>query len=215
MNYPIFNSLVNQIESELYKRNIEIETFKTWNENTINATGLELVIDIQNMTDYIKSVTINFDWDKFREISLAKQLKGMKKHPLLIDKPLIPTSIKPTIDIEVAWIFDNDKIGNMSDTKEGNVRLNLATQWMENINERVSHLFSSDNIITRWHIEVEGDLYGRYLSEMRLMSYFQYTFEDLYSLNEIHHYINRKLQNLLLNTIKVIQVANESIPHAA
>ncbi|HKJ34319.1 MAG TPA: hypothetical protein VKA34_21015, partial [Balneolales bacterium] len=179
MNYPIFNSLVNQIEAELYKRNIKIETFKTWNENTINATGLELVIDIQDMSDYIKSVTLNFDWDKFREISLAKQLNGMKKHPLLIEKPLVPTSIKPTIDIEIAWIFDINKVEEIGDTKTGNYRLELASQWMENINQRVTHLFLTDNIITRWHVEVEGDLHGRYLSEMRLMSYFQYTFENL------------------------------------
>lgn len=215
MNYPIFNSIVNQIEAELNKRNIKIDTFRTWKENTINATGLELVIDIHDMSDYIHSVTINFDWDKFKEICLAKQLKGMEKHPLLQEKQLISTNVKPIIDIEIAWHFDNKMASSLGDSTLGTDRLEVASQWMDTINRRNNQLLTSDNIITRWHIEIEGDINGRFLSEMRLISYFQYTFEGLSSLNEIHNYINKKLQFLLMTTLKVINIANESVPTAA
>ena len=215
MNYPIFNSIVNQIEAELNKRNIKIDTFRTWKENTINATGLELVIDIHEMSDYIKSVTINFDWDKFKEICLAKQLKGMEKHPLLQEKAMVSTNVKPIIDIEIAWHFDKKTASSLGSSKLGSDRLDTASIWMDTINKRNNQLLTSDNIITRWHIEIEGDMNGRYLSEMRLISYFQYTFEDLKSLNEIHNYINKKLQFLLMTTLKVINIANESVPSAA
>ncbi len=215
MNYPIFNSIVNQIEAELNKRSIKIDTFRTWKENTINATGLELVIDIHEMSDYIKSVTINFDWDKFKEICLAKQLKGMEKHPLLQEKAMVSTNVKPIIDIEIAWHFDKNMAGSLGNSKLGTDRLDAASIWMDTINKRNNQLLTSDNIITRWHIEIEGDMKGRYLSEMRLISYFQYTFEDLKSLNEIHNYINKKLQFLLMTTLKVINIANESVPSAA
>lgn len=215
MNYPIFNSIVNQIEAELNKRNIKIDTFRTWKENTINATGLELIIDIHEMSDYIKSVTINFDWDKFKEICLAKQLKGMEKHPLLQEKTMISTNIKPIIDIEISWHFDKQMAGSLGNSKLGTDRLDAASIWMDAINKRNNQLLTSDNIITRWHIEIEGDMKGRYLSEMRLISYFQYTFEELKSLNEIHNYINKKLQFLLMTTLKVINIANESVPSAA
>lgn len=215
MNYPIFNSIVNRIEAELLKRNIKIKTFRTWKENTINATGLELVIDIHEMSSYINSVTINFDWDKFKEICLAKQLTGMEKHPLLQEKPLLSTNVKPNIDIEITWHFDKETARALGGSDLGTDRLETASQWMDTINRRNNQLMTSDNIITRWHIEVEGDINGRYISEMRLISYFQYTFEGLRSLNEIHSYINKKLQTLLMTTLKVINIANESIPNAA
>ena len=40
-------------------------------------------------------------------------------------------------------------------------------------------LLISDDIITRWHIEVDGDKDGKYLSAINLISYFQYSFTDL------------------------------------
>lgn len=215
MNYPIFNSVVNHIESELQKRNIKIAASKIWTENTINATGLETEIDISDVSDYIENVTINFDWDKFREVNLASRLEGMNKHPLLLDEHALTAKVKPNIDIELTWHFKESIVKNLGPSKVGTDRVDTASHWMEDINQQIHTFLTSDNIITRWHIEVEGDLYGRYLSAMSLISYYQFTFEHCKTLNEIHNHISRTLQYLLMVALKVIQVANKSIPNAA
>lgn len=215
MNYPIFNSVVNQIESELQKRNIKIVASRIWTENTINATGLETEIDISQMSDYIENVTINFDWDKFREVNLARRLDGMNKHPLLNDEQALTAKVKPNIDIELMWHFREKIVRNLGPSKIGTERVETASLWMEEINHQIQSFLTSDNIITRWHIEIEGDLYGRYLSAMSLISYYQFTFEHCKTLNDIHHHISRTLQYLLMVAQKVILVANDSIPTAA
>lgn len=215
MKYPIFNSIVNRIESELIKRNINVKSFKTWDENKINASGLEIIIDLSGASDYIRSLVINFDWDKFREIALARQLDGMEEHPLIADKPMISASIEPLIDIEVVWQFDPQKSQNMVPDKTGTNRLQAASEWMEAVNKEVNQLLSSDDIITRWHIEVEGDQYGRYLSTITLLSYFQYSLSNLGSLNETHRYVARKIQHLLYKTNKVIELADRILEKTA
>ena len=77
MEYPLFNSIVRCIEKELENRDIEVTSFRTWDETKINASGLEIVINLRNTSQYIDSLRINFDWDRFREFSLARQLEGM------------------------------------------------------------------------------------------------------------------------------------------
>lgn len=215
MKYPIFNSIINLIESELIKRNINIQSFRSWDESKINATGLEIQIDLQDTSNYIDSLMINFDWDRFRETNLAQQLDGMEAHPFLQDENAMKSTIEPLIDIEVVWQFDEEKSQEIVPTKIGNHRLEAASEWMEQISKQVNELLASDNIITRWHIEVEGDQYGRYLSAINLLSYFQYTLEDLKSLNEVHKYVSRKLQHLLFKTNKVIQIADQTIDKMA
>ena len=111
MQYPIFNSFINRIKADLNKKNIKSEEFVVWTEETINAIGLELRIQLDDISPYLQSVTINFDWDKFREVSLARQLPGMEKHPLLnVKNDITNTHLKPNMDVEVSWKFNQDYI---------------------------------------------------------------------------------------------------------
>jgi len=215
MNYPIFNSIVNTIDTELVKRNIDITTFRNWNEHKINAAGLEIEIALTNRSHFIRSVVINFDWDRFRETVLARQLKGMEKHPLLNEKTLTSTSIKPLIDIEVVWKFDESATQSHVGSKIGDERLRAASNWMSDISRDVNELLYSDDIITRWHIEVEGDEYGKYLSAINLLSYFQYSFDGFSTLNQIQQFVSRKLQHLLFKTNKVVQISNKRLNQSA
>ncbi|MDX1639162.1 MAG: hypothetical protein R3281_14445 [Balneolaceae bacterium] len=208
MTYPIFNSVVNQIESDLENRNVKIKTFRTWNEDRINATGLELVIALEDRTEFIKELSFNFDWDRFRETVLAKQLDGMEEHPFLLEDNMVSASIAPVIDIEVTWMFDEEKSQPSVSGENGNHRLDAASEWMEKISEQVNSLLGDDDIITRWHIEVEGDEYGKYLSAINLISYFQYTLSDLTSLNGVHQFVTDRLKDLLLKSQKVMRISD-------
>lgn len=211
MNYPIFNSITNLIEAELTKRNLDVITFRTWKENRINATGLELSIDISQHSEFINKVVINFDWDKFREMSLARQLRGMEKHPLLIEDQENPFNLPPSIDIEVVWLFNQSVTSSLGSSPYGTDRIDAASRWMEAINDALPQHMHSGDTITRWHIEIEGDEHGRYLSVMSLNTYLQYSFEDLKTLSDTHQFILRKLQYLLMITQKVIQISEESL----
>lgn len=215
MTYPIFHSVVNCIESELNKRAVNIKTFKTWNEDRINATGLEIVIDLSGKSSYLKALSFNFDWDRFRETVLARQLAGMEEHPFLQEKNMVSTSISPIIDIEVTWLFDEQKSQPKIDAENGNHRLEAASKWMEQISAEVNELLAEDDIITRWHVEVEGDEYGRYLSAINLISYFQYTMESLKNLNEVHEFVVRCLQNLLYKSNRILKLADRTLSNIA
>ncbi|MFH5832833.1 hypothetical protein ACG2F4_12360 [Halalkalibaculum sp. DA3122] len=208
MTYPIFNSVVNQIKSDLESRSVKIKTFKTWNEDRINATGLEIVIDLEERTEFIKELSFNFDWDRFRETVLAKQLEGMEEHPFLLEDNMVSTRIAPVIDIEVTWRFDEERSQTGVSGQNGNRRLETASEWMERISEEVNSLLDDDDIITRWHIEVEGDEYGKYLSAINLISYFQYTLADLTSLNSVHQFVTERLKELLLKSQKVMKISD-------
>ncbi len=215
MTYPIFNSVVNRIESELNKRDISIKTFKTWNEDRINATGLEIVIDLSNKAHFLKALSINFDWDRFRETVLARQLDGMEEHPLLQEENMVSTSISPLIDIEVTWLFDEQQSQPQVQAQNGASRLEAASIWMEKISSEVNELLAEDDIITRWHVEVEGDEYGKYLSAVNLISYFQYTLTDLKSLNAVHQFVVKRLQELLLKSNQVMKISDSIIQDVA
>lgn len=215
MTYPIFNSVVNRIESELNKRDISIKTFKTWNEDRINATGLEIVIDLSNKAHFLKALSINFDWDRFRETVLARQLDGMEEHPFLQEENMVSTSISPLIDIEVTWLFDEQQSQPQVQAQNGVSRLEAASIWMEKISSEVNELLAEDDIITRWHVEVEGDEYGKYLSAVNLISYFQYTLTDLKSLNAVHQFVVKRLQELLLKSNQVMKISDSIIQDVA
>ena len=56
MQYPIFNSFINRIKADLNKKNIKSEEFVVWTEETINAIGLELRIQLDDISPYLQSV---------------------------------------------------------------------------------------------------------------------------------------------------------------
>jgi len=215
MTYPIFNSVINRIENELNKRDVALKTFKTWNEDRINATGLEIVIDLSGKSHFLKALSINFDWDRFRETVLARQLKGMEEHPFLQEDNMVSTTISPIIDIEVSWLFDEQKSQPQVNNYRYENQVEDAGKWMEEIGVKVNKLLKDDDIITRWHVEVEGTENGKYLSAINLISYFQYTFENLNSLNDVHEFVGEKLQELLNKSNRVLKLSEQTLEDLA
>ncbi len=204
MHYPIFKSIVNTVDTQLDKRGINSRKFKTWEDNKINAIGLELIIDLEKTSDFMKSLSINFDWDSFRETTVARQLKGMEEHPFLKIERLSKTPVSPTIDIEMAWLFDIDVCQPEAPGKEGNYRIEQASKWMEAISKDINTLLKDENVITRWHIEIEGDENGKYLSAINLISYFEYDLSAPTTIIEINSLVSRRMQELLLRASRVI-----------
>lgn len=216
MDYPIFQSIVNKINGSLLKRKINVTKFRTWDEPKINAAGLEFYIDLSQSTNHLKSLSINFDWDRFREASLARQLNGTDNHPILQSKTFTTTSVKPVIDIEVTWHFREDSCQPSTSNGDTNFRIQKAGEWMNEASEQVNELLISDDIITRWHIEVDGDKNGKYLSAINLISYFQYSFKDLKSLKDVHKFVDRKLIHLLYKAKSVVEIVDRTVQeHAA
>jgi hypothetical protein len=211
MTYPIFNSVINRIETDLNNRDITINSFRTWNEDRINASGLEIEIDLRQSSDFIKALSINLDWDRFRETVLAKQLDGMKEHPFLKEQNMVSTSISPDIDIEITWLFDEKASHPEFASQNGHHKVEEASLWMEEINKEINELLTDDDIITRWHVEVEGSQNERYLTAVNLISYFQYTLVELNSLNEVHNFVLKIMQELLVKANKVIKLAEQTL----
>tara|TARA_R110000868_G_scaffold37111_4_gene131348 strand:+ start:38885 stop:39538 length:654 start_codon:yes stop_codon:yes gene_type:complete len=209
MHYPIFNSIVNTVETQLDKRGIQTRKFRTWEDNKINAIGLELIIDLEKTSTFIDSLSINFDWDSFREASVARVLSGMENHPFLKIDNLKKTKVLPTIDIELTWFFDVNICQPEIADKKGNYRIEEASRWMESISKEINLLLKNENIITRWHVEIEGDENGKYLSAINLISYFQYEFHSPKTVNEVNTFVERRLHNLLLKASKVISNCEE------
>ncbi len=209
MHYPIFKSIVNTVDTQLDKRGINSRKFKTWEDNKINAIGLELVIDLEKTSDFMSSLSINFDWDSFRETTVARQLDGMEGHPFLKIEKLSKTPVIPTIDIEMTWLFDVEVCQPELPDQEGNYRIEQASKWMESISKQINTLFKKDNIITRWHIEIDGDENGKYLSAINLISYFQYELSSPSTVNEVNDLVSRKMQELLLKASRVIHKCDE------
>lgn len=204
MQYPIFSSVVNSIDNSLTKRGISTRKFKTWEDNRINASGLEIAINLSKSSEFIETLAINLDWDKFKEARLAKQLVGMENHPVLKELTDEEFKVPPIIDAEVSWLFDVNKCQPVLPGVRGNYRIENASQWMESISREMNTLLSDENIITRWHVEVDGDEKGRYLSAINLISYFQYNMKGLSDLNEIKHFLNAQINTLLRKANKVI-----------
>jgi hypothetical protein len=214
MHYPIFNSIVNTVDTQLDKRGIQSKKFKTWEDNKINAIGLELIIGLENTSDFIESLAINFDWDSFRETSVARKITGMHEHPFLKIDRLKKTHVDPTIDIEMSWLFNVEVCQPERPDEEGNYRIEEASRWMEAISKELNLLLKNENIITRWHIEIEGDEHGKYLSAINLISYFQYELSGVSDLNEVQNLVSKKLQDLLLKASRVINKSDEILSNS-
>ena len=56
---------------------------------------------------------------------------------------------------------------------KGNYRMDFASQWMDLISKRNLD-FGPQSNVTRWHVEIEGDNDGKYLSNIQLISYYQF-----------------------------------------
>jgi hypothetical protein len=215
MQYPIFMSVVNKINSSLNKRNINVVKFKTWEESKINAAGLEIVIGLSDSTNYLKQLNINFDWDRFREAALAHQLNGTDDHPMLKQKHLTSAKVSPAIDVELVWHFDEKNTQPANTNGDANYRIQMASEWMDKVSKDVNEFLSGDNFITRWHLEIDGDTEGKYLSAINLISYFQFEMNDLHSLNDVLNYVERKLTHLLYKANRIIKIADQKIQTAA
>jgi len=215
MQYPIFQSVVNKISSSLTKRNINVLRLKTWEESKINAAGLEIIIDLKKSTNHLKQLNINFDWDRFREAALANQLNGTDEHPMLKQKHLTSASVAPSIDVELVWHFDEQTSQPSTSKGDADYRIQTAGEWMENVSREVNEFLASDDIITRWHLEIDGDAEGRYLSAINLISYFQFSMVNLESLNEVLTYVDRKLIHLLFKANRIIKIADKKVDLAA
>ena len=209
MQYPIFTSIINSIDARMRKRGITAKKFKTWEDKRINASGLEILIDLTKISSYIASLSINFDWDSFREAKMANQLDGMQNHPILKLESVTEVPVPPVIDVEMTWLFDIDSCQPEVPDATGNYRLDNAGIWMDSINKQINDILAEDDIITRWHVEVDGDVNGKYLSSINLISYFQYSLDDLDNLPAVQTYVNRRLQDLFLKANKVINQADQ------
>ena len=214
MHYPIFTSIVNTVKTQLGKRGIQSNTFKTWEDNKIHAIGLEMSIDLSETSNFIESLAINFDWDSFREISVARRMDGLEKHPLLNIEKLVKINVTPTIDVEMSWVFDIEASQPQQTDREGNYRIEQASKWMESISKQINETQKNENIITRWHIEIEGDEQGKYLSSINLISYFQYELNAPKNLNQLQSYVSKKLQGLLMKGFRVISFCDNILTKA-
>jgi hypothetical protein len=85
---------------------------------------------------------------------------------------------------------------------------------MESISKQINETLRNENIITRWHIEIEGDEQGKYLSAINLISYFQYELGAAEDLNELQLYVSRRLQDLLLKGNRVITLCDTILTEA-
>ena len=97
--------------------------------------------------------------------------------------------------------------GQSGDSK----RIEVATQWMDTMNKRIHEVLPADYIMSRWHIEIDGDHHGRYLSTMSLISYFQFTLTQHTDLNQILEFISKRLQLILIRSNRIIKIAENSL----
>lgn len=203
--YPLFESIIDHVRQSI--TNTSVSEFKRWNNDMINATGLELKADLGNDKP-VRILTINFDWDKFKEQSLAKQL-GVEKHPLITDankKFKTANSAEPGIEIEVVWHITPPNLGHIEDNQLGDSRLKEASKWMQKISHEVNTLLVIDKVITRWHIDIEGDLNGRYISDAMLITYFHYDLLHLKTIDELNSFVQRRINYLMYKTNKIIKI---------
>jgi hypothetical protein len=209
MKYPIFNSFIKQLHTELQRRSIRADTFTQWDESILNATGLEIGFPVTELSKTVRGVVIHFDWDLFREAALAKRLPGMTKHPLAGDTKTAVAPVEASLDVEVTWRFDCEPF------KRHNDRVERSSAWMETFNRLLKQTYPHDDAITRWHVEIEGDAQGRYLSVMSLITYITVRFDSVHDLNDVHRIITRTLQRILIRTNRILQLADSVDAHAA
>ncbi len=215
MTYPIFDSIIKNIENEIARKGIKPTKFRVWKESTIHAIGLELALEINGHNSGVREITINFDWDSFREVKLAQQMQGMKKHPLLKQKQLLENRLSPTLDIETAWHFDVEQIINLPVNGNADARINYASEWMNALNKELARISPGERTINRWHVDIEGDKYGKYVSSMSLLTYQEYPLDNIHHLNDIHSTVNEKLKQILSRSLRILELAGRTRPAAA
>jgi hypothetical protein len=215
MQYPIFNSIIKKIQSELSNKDIKTEKFRVWKDTTIHAIGLEMAIDVRSEGTGISQLQINFDWDQYREVTVARQLVGMKKHPLLTKNGPQPLKTNPTMDVEVSWHFDVEEISNTLNEAASTTRLDYASKWMSAINAKLSEALPTEKLISRWHLDVASDKNGKYATSMCLITYFQYSLKGMDDINEIHNQISARLNTILSRNTRVLNLIKISRPEAA
>lgn len=215
MEYPIFNSIRNQIERELTRKDLTLKKFKTWHEDRINATGLEITIDVSNQNSIVREISINFDWDRFRESYLAQHLNGLAEHPLLQEENLKSVTAFPKIDVELSWIFDDQKTYLYSANPEETKQMPHTQNWMQALSKKVTSLLAEEECITRWHLEMEGDMDPSQLSRIMLISYFRYSLQDLKSLNDVLSTVKYSVRTLMIKSNKVCQLSDDTLKDVA
>lgn len=236
MQYPIFLSIVNQIEASLSERGIKVTHSRNWVEKKINAMGLEISFDLSEESGWLKDLTIHFDWDSFRERNLAKQLKGTRNHPFLKIPFPSGSRVSPLLDVELTWTFNLDRFGvpegprdmpsylfTDTDARSADpgseftslADVDRAARWMDELNRQFRETFSSRSLLSRWHIEMAGDEQGKRLESAQLITYFQFTLEHLTTLQQVHTTVERRLKQLLFVSRKVVQYANGILPNYA
>ncbi|MCH8567857.1 MAG: hypothetical protein LAT67_06325 [Balneolales bacterium] len=215
MKYPIFDSIVNHINNEISKRGIKPDTFRVWTDKVIKATGLEIVLKLKNHKSGIESITINFDWDMFREAKLADRLSGMDKHPLNGKDIFTNTRAIQAIDIETSWNFDEKAVMNNAEGQNPDSRIDYTSNWINALNAEISEKISIDGIINRWHLEIEGDANGKYVSSMCLLMYQQLILDNCRDLADIHKLTELKIQKILSKSLRLLDLASRTRPKAA
>ena len=113
----------------------------------------------------------------------------------------------------MSWVFDINASQPQQMGREGNYRIEQASKWMESISKQIKRNFKNENIVTRWHIEIEGDEQGKYLSSINLISYFQYELSTSEDLNQLQS-MWQTLQGLLLKGSRVISLCDKILARA-
>lgn len=215
MKFPIFEAIVKHIEIELGKRSILIDSLIPWERPDINAKGIELIVHLENYSDTLKNMTINLDWDKFREVKLARTLEGMEKHPFIKESLINYENIRTVMDVEVIWNLNPEVILGINNPVTATSRLNLASEWMENINKRFNFLLKKENVMTRWHVEFEGDFKGRYVSNMSLITYYQLSFSEANTIFDVNRTVLTRLKSIQNTSRRLLILTKECLPDAA
>lgn len=215
MTYPIFESIVKHIEIELSNRSIVVDSLSAWERPDINAKGIELIVHLESYSEYMKNMSINLDWDKFREAKLAGSLKGMESHPFLKEEYKNMDNVRSVMDVEVVWNLNPDVILGLSNSITATSRLDWASEWMDNINKRFNFLLKKDNVITRWHVEFEGDLKGRYVSNMSLITYYQLSFTECNTVFDVNNIVLSRLKEIQNISKKLLILSKDCLPKAA
>ena len=138
----------------------------------------------------------------------------MNNHPFLKEGLKNLESIKPMLDVEVIWNLNPEVIMNLSNEITATSRLNWASEWMDNISKRSNFLLGNEDVMTRWHVEFEGDLNGRYVSNMSLITYYQVSLAESQSVSDINSAILKRLRRIQNITRKLVFLTSDCLPKA-
>ena len=118
---------------------------------------------------------------------------------------------KPNIDVELMLSFKPNQCQPKFKEGKGNYRMDFASLWMDLITQRIQSDFGSQSNITRWHIEIEGDDSGKYLSNIQLISYFQFDLGKTLDMQDLKMFVKKSLKSLLVRSSRVIKISEAII----